>query len=185
MYFLFYKKAPKIDVYPWWYRTVALAVITILGPVRQHKQREDQPIRWWCLQWEAYLSRMFWISFTWKRHIIHTTFFYDLCKISFFFFFTLSNSTKIKRRTKMLMPVFRNQIVHSRNPYIHKYCGCIHLRMGATISCIVWMVLYFFFVFFHKLIFYIFFKGLSLYFAIVSFQAKSREYISWIFVTEY
>ncbi|KAG2205337.1 hypothetical protein INT46_008604 [Mucor plumbeus] len=39
----------------------------------------------------------------------------------------------------MLMPVFRNQIVHSRNPYIHKYCGCIHLRMGATISCIIWM----------------------------------------------
>lgn len=106
-------------------------------------------------------------------------FFYDLCKICFFFFSTLSNNTKIKRRTKMLMPVFRNQIVHSRNPYIHKYCGCIHLRMGAAISCIVWMVLYFFSVIFHKLIFYIFFsKGLSLYFAIVSFQAKSREYIS-------
>ncbi|KAI8647432.1 hypothetical protein BD408DRAFT_479232 [Parasitella parasitica] len=55
------------------------------------------------------------------------------------------------------IPVFRSQIVHSMNPYIHKYCGCIHLRMGAALSCIIWM-------------------GVSLYFAVLSLQGKSPLY---------
>ncbi|KAI8372186.1 hypothetical protein BD560DRAFT_395417 [Blakeslea trispora] len=48
----------------------------------------------------------------------------------------------------------KEQIIHSRNPYIHKFCGCIHLRTGAALACLIWM-------------------GLSLYFSILSFQAKS------------
>ncbi|KAI8354098.1 hypothetical protein EDC96DRAFT_516827 [Choanephora cucurbitarum] len=48
----------------------------------------------------------------------------------------------------------KEQIIHSRNPYIHKFCGCIHLRIGAALACLIWM-------------------GLSLYFSILSFQAKS------------
>ncbi|KAI8081215.1 hypothetical protein BDF21DRAFT_418673 [Thamnidium elegans] len=53
--------------------------------------------------------------------------------------------------------VTRDQLTHSLNPYVHKYCGCIHLRAGATLSCLIW-------------------AGLSLYFAIISFQAKSPFY---------
>ncbi|KAI9486525.1 MAG: hypothetical protein EXX96DRAFT_549379 [Benjaminiella poitrasii] len=58
----------------------------------------------------------------------------------------------------MIRPfVIHDQIIHSRNPYIHKCCGCIHLRIGAVLSCLIWM-------------------GVSLYFAILSFQAKSPFY---------
>ncbi|KAI7901725.1 uncharacterized protein BX663DRAFT_513832 [Cokeromyces recurvatus] len=58
----------------------------------------------------------------------------------------------------MIRPfIIHNQIIHSRNPYIHKCCGCIHLRIGAFFSCLIWM-------------------GLSLYFTILSFQAKSPFY---------
>ncbi|GAA5806715.1 hypothetical protein MFLAVUS_000063 [Mucor flavus] len=32
----------------------------------------------------------------------------------------------------------REQLTHSLNPYIHKCCGCIHLRTGATLSCLMW-----------------------------------------------
>lgn len=34
----------------------------------------------------------------------------------------------------------REQLTHSLNPYIHKCCGCIHLRTGATLSCLMWAV---------------------------------------------
>ncbi|KAI8977617.1 hypothetical protein BDF20DRAFT_820759 [Mycotypha africana] len=50
----------------------------------------------------------------------------------------------------------KEQITHSHNPYIHKCCACIHLRIGSVISCLIWM-------------------GLSLYFAVLSFQGKSRN----------
>ncbi|KAI9344759.1 hypothetical protein BD770DRAFT_397445 [Pilaira anomala] len=53
--------------------------------------------------------------------------------------------------------VFREQLTHSTNPYIHKCCGCLHLRAGATFICLIW-------------------AGLSLYFSILSFQEKSPFY---------
>lgn len=55
----------------------------------------------------------------------------------------------------MIIP--REHIIHSTNPYVRKCCGCIHLRIGSSISCLIW-------------------AGLSLYFAILSFQARSPFY---------
>ncbi|KAI7883632.1 hypothetical protein K492DRAFT_205293 [Lichtheimia hyalospora FSU 10163] len=53
-------------------------------------------------------------------------------------------------------PQFRNRFIHTRYQALRKCCGCIHLRVGAGISCLIWM-------------------GLSMYFAILSFQNKSRN----------
>ncbi|KAG2236494.1 hypothetical protein INT48_000794 [Thamnidium elegans] len=39
--------------------------------------------------------------------------------------------------------VTRDQLTHSLNPYVHKYCGCIHLRAGATLSCLIWAVTFY------------------------------------------
>ncbi|KAI9255163.1 hypothetical protein BDA99DRAFT_518043 [Phascolomyces articulosus] len=51
-------------------------------------------------------------------------------------------------------PHIKNKFVHTKHQALRKCCGCIHLRVGATLSCLVWI-------------------GLSLYFAILSFQEKS------------
>ncbi|KAI8980391.1 hypothetical protein BDB01DRAFT_724891 [Pilobolus umbonatus] len=56
----------------------------------------------------------------------------------------------------MIHTAARNQIIHSRNPYLHKYCGCIHLRVGCAFSCLIW-------------------AGFSLYLCILAFQNKSRK----------
>ncbi|KAI9263092.1 hypothetical protein BY458DRAFT_458649 [Sporodiniella umbellata] len=55
------------------------------------------------------------------------------------------------------MIIKREHIVHSSNPYVRKCCGCIHLRIGSSLSCLIW-------------------AGLSLYFAILAFQTKSPFY---------
>ncbi|KAI8885401.1 hypothetical protein K501DRAFT_246139 [Backusella circina FSU 941] len=49
---------------------------------------------------------------------------------------------------------FNQRLIHSSHAYIYKCCGCIQLRAGSTVSCLIW-------------------AGLSLYFSILSFQAKS------------
>ncbi|KAI7874265.1 uncharacterized protein EV154DRAFT_540469 [Mucor mucedo] len=51
----------------------------------------------------------------------------------------------------------KQHLTHSTNPYIHKCCGCIHLRMGSALTCLIW-------------------AGISLYFAILSFQSRSPFY---------
>ncbi|KAI9499081.1 hypothetical protein BDB00DRAFT_333283 [Zychaea mexicana] len=51
-------------------------------------------------------------------------------------------------------PHIKNRFVHTKHQALRKCCGCIHLRVGATLSCLVWV-------------------GLSLYFAILSFQESS------------
>ncbi|KAG2217500.1 hypothetical protein INT45_012618 [Circinella minor] len=51
-------------------------------------------------------------------------------------------------------PHIKNQFVHTKHQALRKCCGCIHLRVGATLSCLVWI-------------------GLSLYFSILSFQEYS------------
>ncbi|ORZ02765.1 hypothetical protein BCR43DRAFT_22590 [Syncephalastrum racemosum] len=48
----------------------------------------------------------------------------------------------------------RNRYVHTSHQALRKCCGCIHLRVGATFSCLLW-------------------AGLSLYFSIISFQSLS------------
>lgn len=37
-------------------------------------------------------------------------------------------------------PQFRNRFIHTRYQALRKCCGCIHLRVGAGISCLIWMV---------------------------------------------
>ncbi|CAO3633189.1 unnamed protein product [Cunninghamella echinulata] len=54
----------------------------------------------------------------------------------------------------MLQPEYRVRYLHSDKSALRKCCGCIHLRAGAMISCLIWV-------------------GLSLYFAAVAFQHKS------------
>ncbi|KAI8144347.1 hypothetical protein BJV82DRAFT_513203 [Fennellomyces sp. T-0311] len=51
-------------------------------------------------------------------------------------------------------PHVKNRFVHTRYQALRKCCGCIHLRVGAAFSCLVWI-------------------GLSMYFAILSFQESS------------
>lgn len=34
----------------------------------------------------------------------------------------------------------KQHLTHSTNPYIHKCCGCIHLRMGSALTCLIWAV---------------------------------------------
>ncbi|KAI8068629.1 hypothetical protein BC940DRAFT_298649 [Gongronella butleri] len=48
----------------------------------------------------------------------------------------------------------KRRYLHTTSPVLRKCCGCIHLRAGSMITCFVWM-------------------GLSMYFAVVSFQHKS------------
>ncbi|KAI8332055.1 hypothetical protein BC941DRAFT_437371 [Chlamydoabsidia padenii] len=55
---------------------------------------------------------------------------------------------------RIFRPEYRVRYLHSSSPVLRKCCGCIHLRAGAMISCLIWM-------------------GLSLYFAAISFQHKS------------
>ncbi|KAI8099009.1 uncharacterized protein BX664DRAFT_320167 [Halteromyces radiatus] len=55
---------------------------------------------------------------------------------------------------RIFRPEYRVRYLHSSSPVLRKCCGCIHLRAGAMISCLIWV-------------------GLSLYFAAVSFQHKS------------
>ncbi|CAO3598759.1 unnamed protein product [Absidia cylindrospora] len=55
---------------------------------------------------------------------------------------------------RIFRPEYRMNYLHSGSPVLRKCCGCIHLRAGAMISCLIW-------------------TGLSLYFAAVSFQHKS------------
>ncbi|CAO3593956.1 unnamed protein product [Absidia cylindrospora] len=55
---------------------------------------------------------------------------------------------------RIFRPEYRVRYLHSSSPVLRKCCGCIHLRAGAMISCLVWV-------------------GLSLYFAAISFQHKS------------
>ncbi|KAI8394205.1 uncharacterized protein BYT42DRAFT_609940 [Radiomyces spectabilis] len=54
----------------------------------------------------------------------------------------------------LLKPQIKNRYVHTSNQALRKCCGCIHLRVGAVFSCIIW-------------------AALSLYFAIISFQDQS------------
>ncbi|KAG2173119.1 hypothetical protein INT43_004492 [Umbelopsis isabellina] len=54
-----------------------------------------------------------------------------------------------------LQPV--NRLVHSKYSALRKCCGCIHLRAGGAVSCVVW-------------------AGLSFYFAILAFMNESPFY---------
>ncbi|KAL1932823.1 hypothetical protein VTP01DRAFT_8501 [Rhizomucor pusillus] len=56
-----------------------------------------------------------------------------------------------------LNPQIKNRFIHTDLQALRKCCGCIHLRVGAAFSCIVW-------------------AALSMYFAVLSFQDKSPFY---------
>lgn len=80
-------------------------------------------------------------------------------------------------------PQFRNRFIHTRYQALRKCCGCIHLRVGAGISCLIWMVCRYrhhtLTYYWNAYIIYVF-QGLSMYFAILSFQNKSRKYYTHI-----
>ncbi|KAI9323138.1 hypothetical protein BX666DRAFT_1883651 [Dichotomocladium elegans] len=52
---------------------------------------------------------------------------------------------------------YKERIVHTRHQALRKCFGCIHLRVGGVLSCIVW-------------------ASLSFYFVVMSFQSKSPFY---------
>jgi hypothetical protein len=41
---------------------------------------------------------------------------------------------------RIFRPEYRVRYLHSSSPVLRKCCGCIHLRAGAMISCLIWMV---------------------------------------------
>ncbi|KAL1935235.1 hypothetical protein VTP01DRAFT_4375 [Rhizomucor pusillus] len=51
----------------------------------------------------------------------------------------------------------RERSFHSTHPYARKFCGCMSLRGGGTLSCFIWL-------------------GLNLYGAVLSFQGRSPIY---------
>ncbi|KAI8145983.1 hypothetical protein BJV82DRAFT_31328 [Fennellomyces sp. T-0311] len=57
----------------------------------------------------------------------------------------------------LFRPYKKRKITHTSSQALRKCCGCIHLRVGSAIACVIW-------------------AGLSLYFAIISFQSKSPFY---------
>lgn len=62
-----------------------------------------------------------------------TTFFFISLSWSFLSFTILSVMD-------ITAPQFRNRFIHTRYQALRKCCGCIHLRVGAAISCLIWMV---------------------------------------------
>ncbi|KAI9489291.1 hypothetical protein BDB00DRAFT_843740 [Zychaea mexicana] len=54
----------------------------------------------------------------------------------------------------LFRPYQKRRVTHTTNQALRKCCGCIHLRVGSAIACVIWV-------------------GLSLYFAIISFQDSS------------
>jgi hypothetical protein len=40
----------------------------------------------------------------------------------------------------MMDPGYKQPLIHSHHAYIYKCCGCIQLRAGSTVSCLVWAV---------------------------------------------
>ncbi|KAI8336698.1 hypothetical protein BC941DRAFT_53189 [Chlamydoabsidia padenii] len=54
-------------------------------------------------------------------------------------------------------PHSKKRYVHTNHQSLRKCCGCIHLRMGAVFSCLIW-------------------AAFSLYFAVISFQSQSPFY---------
>ncbi|ORY97912.1 hypothetical protein BCR43DRAFT_490545 [Syncephalastrum racemosum] len=57
----------------------------------------------------------------------------------------------------LFQPHRKTRVSHTGHQALRKCCGCIHLRVGSAIACIVW-------------------AALSFYFAITSFQSKSPFY---------
>ncbi|KAI9243546.1 hypothetical protein BDA99DRAFT_449047 [Phascolomyces articulosus] len=54
----------------------------------------------------------------------------------------------------LFRPFKKRRVMHTHNQALRKCCGCIHLRVGSAMACVIWM-------------------GLSLYFTIVSFQRQT------------
>ncbi|KAL1928562.1 hypothetical protein VTP01DRAFT_2918 [Rhizomucor pusillus] len=57
----------------------------------------------------------------------------------------------------LFQPYRKPRVNHTANQSLRKCCGCIHLRFGSAVACVIW-------------------AGLSLYFASISFQSTSPFY---------
>ncbi|KAI7857580.1 hypothetical protein BDC45DRAFT_16980 [Circinella umbellata] len=57
----------------------------------------------------------------------------------------------------LFRPYKKRRVMHTQHQALRKCCGCIHLRVGSALACVIWV-------------------GLSLYFSIVSFQTYSPFY---------